>query len=80
MRDSKPDSKKKMVVERGVPIPSRHKKGGELSALLRKLEIGDSFLSDGTHSAMTIASTARTLGIRTSYRRTSEGIRVWRVK
>lgn len=69
-----------MQIEKGIPIPTAFK--GNLNAVLRKLEPGDSFVSplsyDSTRSA------ASKIGIERGWKFTCrkvarDGIRVWRV-
>ena len=63
-------------IDKGIPMPAR--KSG-LSALIRSLEIGDSFLV-GEFLDQSIRNEAVRQGFKVSICNTAEGRRVWRVE
>jgi hypothetical protein len=69
-------------IEKGVPIPQKHdsQKRGSLTATLKAMEVGDSFLYAKSQRGA-LPTVARHAGIRVATR--SEGadhVRVWRVE
>lgn len=63
-------------IDSGIPIqPSRREQG--VTATLRLLKVGDSFLSTARRNAL--YSCAHAIGIKVSIRKTPEGLRVWRI-
>lgn len=72
-------------IDAGIPIPPPGNGGGRLPRYpLRAMEVGDSFLvTDPSISqrqlGSRLANFGRETGRKFSQRRTSEGIRVWRV-
>lgn len=64
-----------LVIEKGIPLPKR---AGALTSGLRKLQIGDSFLTD--RQAPSFSVTAKRIGIKIASRRQPDGrLRIWRV-
>lgn len=69
-----------MEIDKNIPIPGSWQHSTGLAPFLRRLEVGDSFLSDGRYKRATVMSTARYLGIKLISRTTAEGVRFWRTK
>lgn len=64
-----------LVIEKGIPLPKR---SGALTSGLRKLQIGDSFLTDKLVPAFSV--TAKRIGIKIASRKQPDGqMRIWRV-
>ena len=64
------------AIEKGVPIPSPHRRRGDVVARLRQLQVGDSFFTTIPHA--TFAKSAKRLGIPITRRREGNGFRIWR--
>lgn len=64
-------------IEKGVPLPAA-KGGTGVTKTLRRMKVGDSFLSDRKIEG--IHQIAYQIGIKVSVRKMPEGIRVWRTK
>jgi len=68
-------------IEKGIPIPPSHAgraaEGNSPLHALKKLEVGDSFISP--KRAKCFGAYAKTLGIKLTTRKTPDGIRVWRI-
>lgn len=67
-------------IERGIPIPP---KGGErtgLTATLRALDVGDSFLIANEKERLRALHFASRAGVKIATRKVEGGIRVWRTK
>lgn len=71
---SSPDE---IVIEKGVLPPSRSKTG--LTAAMRQLQVGDSFVLPAHMPRSATYSIARLLGIRISARRVDGSLRIWRI-
>jgi len=69
-----------LKIDKGVPLPSRGKAGASLSAALRQLQIGDSFVWEKVKARDGSAFQAATrIGIRIATRSVSEAeVRIWR--
>lgn len=65
-----------MKVDKNKPIPA--KRGSEIAATMRKLEIGDSFFISGFHNNGKFHSTAKRIGIKITMRSEKNGYRIWR--
>jgi hypothetical protein len=63
-------------VDRGIPMPAPHAR----KYPWKELEIGDSFLMGGKprQVAHAVSRASRAYKRKFSYRKTSEGVRVWR--
>ena len=75
-------------IERNIPLPPpRLMRSSGLSALLKRMMLGDSFFLPDTRDpyldrmrSAALYNTARYVGIRVTVRRQPNGYRVWRVK
>lgn len=64
-----------LVIEKGIPLP---KKWGAMTSGLRKLQIGDSFLTDKLVPSFSV--TAKRIGIKIASRKQPDGqMRIWRI-
>lgn len=63
------------VIESGIPIPFTP----GISATLRSLAVGDSFLMPDEWKLTSLKSTMQTVGGKFALRKTPEGYRVWRL-
>lgn len=63
-------------IDSDIPLPASRKEQG-VTATLRLLKVGDSFLSTASRNAL--YSCAHVIGIKLSIRKTPEGLRVWRI-
>lgn len=68
-----------MKIQKGIPIPTPRSSG--VSGTLRKLQVGDSFLTELNHSNRSnIYLSACRIGIKITARSEGDKLRVWRVK
>lgn len=63
-------------IEKGIPIPMSRETG--LTAAIRKLKVGDSFVVTRVQRAQCAASGNR-LGFKLATRNAEGGVRVWRI-
>ena len=71
-----------IVIEKGIPFPARQSKSAEFIAAVKLMEIGDSFIyrKDGGGLGTLISAARHHLKYKMSFRKTPDGVRVWRIK
>ena len=66
------------MIDRNIPLPKKPK--FELTAILRQLEVGDSFILPNHIKNTSLPQTAKQIGIAVLQKKQPDGsIRVWRI-
>ena len=67
-------------IEKGVPVPSGRLHGDSISAVLRKMEIGDSIIWPANSPRASVSQQSKRCGIKMTSKKMPDGsLRVWRI-
>ena len=69
-----------LKIEKGIPIPRRYGRVGDLRATIERMKIMDSILLDSESICCCALMAAKRSGMRCTSRKVENGWRVWRVK
>ena len=69
----------KITIEKNIPAPVRGQRAFGLTATMRAMEVGDSFLVATDAERLSVCSTARYAGIKVASRKVDGGFRIWRL-
>ena len=71
--------KRKLKIDKGLPIPSKQHRRDFLLATIREMRKGDSVLVKNRAECLSITNVMRRHGVKFTARKMDEGVRVWKV-